>query len=347
MKILYIARQLTTDHPQLDGRSLYRHLNAENSVRLCGAIASSESSLLAGGHQVDAVLSTDQLGDFDAIYMEGGWNDDRAGTELRLPTDVADQFVRQGGQLLVADVNRHSCQQQSFQDAHHVLHASAYYGKNVFGNEGVQYFYDRRTDEGSGRQRFPTGEMAVSEWLRPALEGIDSLMSSDPVFLDGGSLAATGSATTQILVRDEFVDFAGHPWPWAFASPHGLGHVVVIGGNISHDTLVDACPDNARWISNLIALLADRTDETTGWLQSTTLREETLTLSNDEWAAALGKLAEDHNLVERRLRELVARRLSAEEARKAETGWAKARVVAVLDAKRRGSVDSSTVEAVV
>lgn len=107
--------------------------------------------------------------------------------------------------------------------------------------------------------------MFVGAELQPAFKGIDSILVSGAVMLDGGGIAATGHETTRLLVRDEFI---GGPrqWPWALANPYGDGHVVVIGGNVTHDTLVDRCPDNARWLSNLLELLYARTREMAGWL---------------------------------------------------------------------------------
>lgn len=53
--------------------------------------------------------------------------------------------------------------------------------------------------------------------------------------------------------------------PWASVNAYGLGHAVLVGANVSDDRFVDRCPDNARWISNLIALLTERSRETGEW----------------------------------------------------------------------------------
>jgi Putative DNA-binding domain len=72
---------------------------------------------------------------------------------------------------------------------------------------------------------------------------------------------------------DQFVDVAG-AFPWAIVNEFGRGHAGLIGAWVSHDVNVDACPDNARWISNLIALLADRSRETAGWAVRKSARSE-------------------------------------------------------------------------
>jgi glutathione S-transferase len=72
------------------------------------------------------------------------------------------------------------------------------------------------------------------------------------------AIAASGHATTDMLVRDHFVEY-GRFAPWATANRHGRGHVVLIGAGVSYDYLLERYPDNARWISNLMELLKDRT----------------------------------------------------------------------------------------
>lgn len=276
MKIVYIAGLLTYDGLQLSGRSLLRHLSTENDVVLCGAIVPPESDLLTG-RVADDVISEDALMDVDAIYMEGGWNDDRLGPDLaRIRPDFADSFVRDGGQLIVSDVTRHNAasQMESLADARELLHAAVSYGRNHWGGEGIQYLYDARTATPHG-YLFTTSDMTVTEWLRPALNGIDGIMTDGAVVLDGWSIAATGNSTTQALVRDEFI-VGGHHWPWATAEQHGHGHVAVIGAGISADIFVDACPDNARWISNLLNLMTDRSRETIGWSRRATQQKETV-----------------------------------------------------------------------
>lgn len=108
--------------------------------------------------------------------------------------------------------------------------------------------------------------MVLDEWLRPALVGTDSILTWGPIHLiPDEAVAASGHATTDVLVRDHFVEY-GRPAPWATANRHGRGHEVLIGAGVSYDYLLERCPDNARWISNLMELLKDRTQKATGWL---------------------------------------------------------------------------------
>ena len=71
-----------------------------------------------------------------------------------------------------------------------------------------------------------------------------------------------------------------------------------------------------------------------------------LALPDDEWAAELGKLATNHNWVERRLRELIAQRFLGEEERRGEPGWATSRILAALVDTRRRSIEAATTHAV-
>jgi hypothetical protein len=113
--------------------------------------------------------------------------------------------------------------------------------------------------------------MSLREQLAPALTGIDSLLADGPIELQlmKGDIAASGnSKSTEILMSD--LPVYGHfPHAWATANPFGRGHAMLIGAWVSHDIYVEACPDNARWISNLIALLTDRSRESARWSAST------------------------------------------------------------------------------
>ena len=143
--------------------------------------------------------------------------------------------------------------------------ASVPFGE-VSGHEWVRYLYDEGAKERYGTRFFPD-QMSVSAWLKPALKGIDSIVADEAVDLEPemADIAASGNVpTTTVQVLGEFVDLEG-PFPWASVNQYGRGHAVLVGAVVSDDRLIDVCPDNAKWISNLIALLTERSRETAEW----------------------------------------------------------------------------------
>jgi hypothetical protein len=77
-------------------------------------------------------------------------------------------------------------------------------------------------------------------------------------------VAASAHGTTDVLIKDTIVEL-GRKAPWASVNRHGRGHAVLIGAGVSYDYLLEDSPDNARWLSNLMTLLVDRSRESAGW----------------------------------------------------------------------------------
>lgn len=282
MKIVYLASLLTYDGVEHIGRSLARHLSTEHEMEVFGAIVEPDCDLL-NGRVGDWVMSAGALDEIDVVYMEGGWTDGSGSATERFPLALAESFVFGGGQLFVADVNRHEAQKnrESLQAAVNLFGALVSYGEAA-GYRGIRYLHDGGAEEQWGT-RFFTNQMYVSEKLLPAMTGIDSILTQSAVQLDilRADIAASGNRSTRVLVNDLLVDTAGFiPGaaiaPWASVSECGHGHAVLIGANISGDVHVDHCPDNARWISNLMTLLNDRSRETAGWTPRKSRRTQTM-----------------------------------------------------------------------
>lgn len=263
MQIVYVAQHFTADGPKLAGRSLVRHLATEHDVRVCGAIVADDSPLLRGD-LADDVVAVSELDTADVVYLEGGWGH-RADPEDRLPVEVATGFVRRGGQLIVADVNRNAAQAEfvATGGAYQLLDAVPRYN-----GRHVQYLYDEGASEGRNTQRFLVSQMRISDWLMPAWDGIDSVLTWGAIdLIPGEAILATGHASTGVLAGDLLVDGPGLR-AWASVNGFGLGHTVAIGASVSADYLVEECPDNARWLSNVMTLLVDRSRESAGWRTS-------------------------------------------------------------------------------
>jgi hypothetical protein len=267
VKIIYITSLLHDDGIDHVGRSLTRHLDTEHDVLVCGAIVQPGSGLLAG-RMSDYVVSAEMLSDTDVVYMEGGWTDGVDGTFQKFPLELAEEFVRCGGQLIAADVARDSApvQRQSLEAAKRLFGATIGYGDD-WGHTGIRKLYDPGAEERYGT-RFFTSQMFVSERLRPAMAEIDSILAGGPVQLQllGADIAASGNLHSTDTLVDDYYQDQGGICPWASVNEFGQGHAMLIGAWVSHDLVVDECPDNARWISNMIGLLTDRSRETAGWL---------------------------------------------------------------------------------
>lgn len=260
MNIVYVSRLLTWDGLEHVGRTLLRHLSAEHNVKLCGAIVSHESPLLRG-HLAQQVMPSSELIAADVVYMEGGWNRSD-GSPDRFPQELADDFVRRGGQLIVADLDRNVAKD----DAAVLERSRALLGTVPSPNErGVQYLRDEGALDVGSAHRFVPAQMRIDDSLKRTWDGIDSVLVHGAVVLPPpGNIVASGHADTSVLVNDVPHARGGY-WPWAMMKHHGVGHVVVIGALLSDDSLVEACPDNARWVSNLMTLLVDRTAENSMW----------------------------------------------------------------------------------
>lgn len=256
VRIDYVTAMFHLDGPKLQGRSLVRHLNQEHQVAVLGAIVEPDSKLLHGDNAEHCRIETELAA--DVIFFEGGWIGTRGFARARV--DVLTTFARAGGVVVVADVDRNNAERDRAD-----LEALGTAWPTPRYAEGVRYLFDDGAREVGNTQRFFTSQMRTSDWLEPALKGIDSLLTWGAVELDSGDgIAASAHSTTRILDSDLFVD-AGFPWPWTSVKAYGKGFIVVVGAQVTGDVYVEACPDNARWISNLLALLTDRANENRTW----------------------------------------------------------------------------------
>jgi hypothetical protein len=293
VKIVYVASETPSGGGvEIHGRSLARHLSTEHELRVCGGILR-PGSLWLEAPVPDWAMSTDELDEFDVVYMEGGWNSDslaRLADQLtqkndprarltdrftRFSLELAEAFVRRGGQLIVADVGRKcvSDQRQSLEEARGLFRAYVEFGE-VGGKTGVRCLYDEDAQDGYTTCFFPSQMVLVDDWLKPALEGIDSILAFGAVDLGTAHPAACGNEDTAIRVEGAPMKKGPIPPAWASVNVYGRGHAVLIAAEVSADRLVDRSPDNARWISNLMALLTDRSRETEGWLVRKSARTE-------------------------------------------------------------------------
>ncbi|WP_431816568.1 AlbA family DNA-binding domain-containing protein [Gordonia jacobaea] len=254
MKIVYIATQLTYSGIEHFGRSLTRHLASEHQVRVCGAIALPDSRLWKTRVADEFVMPVADLADVDVVLLEGGWIDG-AGAE-KLPYSAAEEFVRRGGQLIIADLTR-----DTLQVSDRMQGAGGLFGAVPTG----RYLYDE-TAGANGATYYLPGEMsALAPRYQPVFDGIDSVLAASAIELapTTADIVSTGNKFTVTLNMD--TDMRLDVAPWATINTYGSGHVVLVGACVTYDAIVDLCPDNARWIGNIITAVCDETRETSNW----------------------------------------------------------------------------------
>ena len=193
-----------------------------------------------------------------SCYFEGGITGGH--DDWRVPRTLLERSVRAGAIVVVADAtfNELNTEREEYLAASTFLGATPNYGVEgsapaSFGPSPV-YGVDRRT----GERKFDVSPAAtvVAEWLRPVYADVDRILVLSPIeILPVQDVLASGDPThTATLQRDLFVDEFAY---CSFASVRQLGdgYVVFIAAAISADSIVEAAPDNARWIHNTVQLL--------------------------------------------------------------------------------------------
>ena len=248
VNIVYIASSLRIGGGvNLRGRSLVRLLSTEHDLRVCGAIVQPDAPVFKD-RVPDWVMSADALDKFDVVYMEGGWNDDpEAATDrgVRFSLELAESFVRRGGQLIVADVGEDAAydQRHSLVEAVRLFGASVRFGE-VGGRPVVRYLHDNCAQEEEGI-RFFAGQpdpvavqmMYVSDWLKPALEGIDRSWRMGQSTYEQGGVTSPHPET-----RLPTFMWIGFGWRWAHVL-HGRQSISTV--EATPYSLVQSCPMTA------------------------------------------------------------------------------------------------------
>src|SRR4051794_36958079 len=102
-RILHLATLLTHDGPRFHAALLVDHMRSRGHVVQMAGMLEPEDSGNIGAHLSDFVVPIAMLDDFDAVVIEGGWNDDGMPGLPKMSTRVARDFITRGGQLIIAD----------------------------------------------------------------------------------------------------------------------------------------------------------------------------------------------------------------------------------------------------
>lgn len=329
----------------LAGRLLVDHLRREFEVVICDGIFDSAPVVSGEEH----LLADDFLARrFDAVYIEGGafWGDD-ADAGWKVPETLLRSFVADGGVLIVADVGRNEAGRRRDRSPYERAHDL--FGAHFdWGDDGSSITYG--ADEQSNWNGRATSVIAVPQrmryepWLGSAYEGISQILAVQPVLLRAlhASPLITGNQLTSMTLRWDMPVDSGSPFLFGCVKQLGLGFVVFIAAAVSHDVIIEANPDNARWISNIVSFLADEVSRERERRGAPDPLRGPRTLQHAEWTAELGRLAQMHNDVEQRMRDLVQRTLLAEEYHRGEYGWAERAIVLAIPGKERDRVGSGS-----
>lgn len=201
--------------------------------------------------------------DPDIVVAEAGLSQP-PDSSWRLPEDLAVEYVNNGGVILAIDLGLGQLQE-----------AYARTQLRFFGaviqpeSDRVPYLDDPSHSAASTRWLLvPPAEMAVSEWLKPAFVGVESIQARSAVPIGVvGHIAASAPWTAQTLVDDQYVREG--PAPFASVREIGLGYAAVVTAQVGVDEIVAETPDNAIWLSNLAELLVEQATRRTRLVGST------------------------------------------------------------------------------
>lgn len=266
MRILYLAHDFAGVGAGFTGRSLVRHLASENVLlRRVAAVNSENAEVWAKSSYANEVIASEGVTrtEFDALIVEGGLS--FGDGSPRIPLATIESFVRSGGQVLVCDVTRDVARGERALLTELAALTSALPEYDAAGYPRYQHDEASR-DPHTGFYSFFASEMNVEDWRKSVLVGIDHVLVGTPITLlvQSADWLATGNTSTVVLEADRVVE-QGFRFPWASVRQVGLGHIAIIGALITHDLLVEECPDNARWISAVLENLVQRTQEDQQW----------------------------------------------------------------------------------
>jgi hypothetical protein len=198
------------------------------------------------------------------IYLEGGLFSDHEGS-WRVPRPMLEQAIREGASVVVADVDinllRH--QKQHYDDATSLFEVIVAYQKSQV-NEPVACEDRDSFWEGHKQIICNPSQMVISEWLKPAYDGVSEIVVGLAARLTNWqNLLASGNSGSSGVIRHEgmFDDFEPEACPFASVARLGSGHAVFIAGCVSGDVWARRCPGNTKWLLNTARLLVEESSQ--------------------------------------------------------------------------------------
>ena len=255
--VLFLQKQHSKNPNALNGRKLYERLQRDFDDCRLGYIVLRDNDPAENDINADTVSESelDAL-DPDLIFVEGGLV---TGELWRIQEECIEKHVTKGTVVIVSDVDWQTLNNNR-KPYERVLE---FFGVSVAyeGTEPVM-LYDPQNHYNSEHTIIcDPQDIAYESWLAPVYTELPKFAVRQPVPMRAWvELVATCNRST--TRSESYVGglFSGEPESGAFASMKriGLGYLVLITGNVSHDTLTDAFPGNLEWLTRLVDHLIER-----------------------------------------------------------------------------------------
>jgi hypothetical protein len=256
LRTVYLQKMLSINgRDSLRGRILYEALrNASDDSFLAHVVDTPDAKRETDPEIADDIMDTDLFQKIDptVVYVEGGlFSDDSGNWKIRRP--LAEDFVKKGGVLIVADCDANGLYELK---EHYDAAATFFRAHALYRQDEVIYASDSTSYWDGYRQIIcKPDQMLLSDWLRPAFDGVTEIVVGLPVVVStSGDIVAACNKNTTIAMSEDVALYHDHG-VFGTAAKVGAGYAVFIAGAISADVWLERCPGNSAWIINLAKLL--------------------------------------------------------------------------------------------
>lgn len=269
MRTLYLQRMPSLcGYNAFSGRRLFDHFAEDSEETLLSfAVVEDEEAESTHLRASRDWLSITQCKRFnpDVIYIEGGlfyfYGED---WRWRIPRKLLEHLSVQGTITIIADIDRNMLYQQKHQyrNAGDFLGAYAAYSVSdldVYDNDSAIYGIDEthRWKHSSQNVICRSDKMFICDWIRPVYDGISEILAVSPSLLitqQSSYVASCNSDSSATLHNDRWVN-KPDCCTFAVARQHGIGYVVPIAAQVSHDSITQYFPSNTHWLTRLATFL--------------------------------------------------------------------------------------------
>ncbi|MEB3318107.1 MAG: toll/interleukin-1 receptor domain-containing protein [Cyanobacteriota bacterium] len=255
--VLFLQKLCSKNPNFLKGRKLFEKLQQDSDSCRIGYMVLADNDFVGHGLDTDIISESelDEL-DPDLIFVEGGLI---AGEQWRIQEECIERYVAKGTVVMVSDVDW----QTLYENRRAYERVLKFFGVSVAyeGMEPVRLYDTQNHYKSEHTIICHPQDIAYEAWLAPVYAGLPNFVVSLPVPMSAWvELVATCNRSTTCSESTIGGLFSGEPESGAFASMKriGLGYLVLITGNVSHDTLTEAFPGNLEWLTRLADHLIER-----------------------------------------------------------------------------------------
>lgn len=325
-RILYLSgnAQGSHDHAFLHGKNFVLHLKSKHEILVRAyAVENKLTSLTShpiGAKFTDDLTDISEIDEFDPELIISEMPLIEAGQGWKIPLLWLEQFVQKGGCVLVIGVNRYSLQKfvainrfssnyvrladdDLLDEFFQFINAEPLNWRNSQATPGLPYMREQiygdlaRSLEISAQEgiSYP-GQDRPSRWGWDAQwNGVEQLLLSDPMPIEVNLMGGSGTTLARlndmsILVNDLFVlDAFGLVKDASIAAvcQKGNGYVATVSAHLISDNLVERCPDNLLWATNLIDLLISESKKNVAIRSVNTETRYSILKPFDDWFTEL------------------------------------------------------------